>query len=224
MLPDFDPPVGAFTGVTVVLLNGPPYCGKDEAGRYLFGLISNSMVLKFAGPLKRSTHTDFGLPDDLPDGAFESCKDEPHPAFFGMTPRAAYIQKSEQRQKPFLGDDIYGRIAVRKMWAAYQTGKRVFLVTDSGFAAEVDPLLRVIPKENFLLVRIRSESRGCSFKNDSRSYIELPGVATYDVENNGSLDDYRTTVLSLVTPFVGFRTVFDTNGRPIFCSIRSALT
>lgn len=218
MLPDFDPPAGAIVGATVVLFNGPPYSGKDEAGRSLLPIIPNSMILKFAGPLKRSTHTDFGLPDDLPDDAFEDCKDRPHPAFFGLSPRNAYIDKSENRQKPFLGKDIYGRIAVRRMWREYQAGRRVFLVTDSGFAHEAMPVLDVVPKQDVLLIRVHADGRGCNFNNDSRSHIELPGVFTYDVENDGTLDQYHRTIQRLVVPFVTDRAVLSTAISWIRCS------
>lgn len=214
---DFDPPSGAIRDVTVVLFNGPPHSGKDEAGKCLLSLTRNSSILKFAGTLKRSTHIDFGLPDDLPDDAFESCKDQPHPAFFGLTPRNAYIQKSQERQKPFLGNEIYGRTALRRLWRLYLAGKRVFFCTDSGFADEVQPLFRAIPREDFLLVRLFSESRGCSFKIDSRTHIELPGVHTYNVDNNGSIDEFHNTILALVSPFIGFRTVFNTDGSMIRC-------
>src|SRR5690348_1502300 len=193
---DFDPPSGAIRDVTVVLFNGPPHSGKDECGKCLIPLTRNSTILKFAGTLKRSTHLDFGLPDDLPDDAFENCKDDPHPAFFGLSPRNAYIQKSELRQKPFLGQEIYGKTTLRRLWQHYQAGKRVFLCTDSGFADEVQPLFRVISREDFLLVRLFSESRGCNFMIDSRTHIELPGVTTYNVDNNGCIDEFHNTIMS----------------------------
>lgn len=204
----FDPPAGAFDGVTVVLFNGPPRSGKDTAGNYLHSITPRSRPMKFAGSLKRSTHIDFGLPYELPDDAFETCKDEPHPAFFGMTPRAAYIQKSEERQKPFLGDDIYGRIMVRRMWRSYRQGVRTFYMTDSGFAKEAMPPIEAIGATNFLLCRIHAEERGKTFAGDSRSYIELPDVAAYDIENNGAVDDFTAQLCHYVLPFVENRIIF----------------
>lgn len=206
---DFDPPAKAFEGVTIVLLNGPPRCGKDTGGRYLNEITPRSRVMKFAGTLKRSTHMDFGLPYELPDDAFEKVKDQPHPAFFGQTPRQAYIDKSEKRQKPFLGNDIYGRVMLRRMWRAYQQGIRVFYMTDSGFAPEAVPVIEHIGAENHLLIRIHAEERGCSFANDSRSYIKLPGVPSYDVDNNGEIDDYLAQLRHYVLPFVCDRIVFE---------------
>lgn len=209
----FDPPPGAMAGATVILFNGPPYCGKDTAGKYLNGLVSHSRIVKFAGTLKHSVHIDYGL--YLPEDSFEGCKDQPHPAFFGLTPRAAYIQKSEERQKPFLGQDIYGRTALRRMWRAYQEGIRTFLVTDSGFSYEAAPVIEAVGSKNVLLLRIHAEERGCSFANDSRSYIQLDNIATYDVENNRSIEEFQGLVMGLVYPFLHDGTTFDTFGQSI---------
>lgn len=200
----FDPPEQAFIGASVVLFNGPPRCGKDTAGHYLtyVAKVPRSRVMKFAGMLKRSTHMDYGLPPEIADNAFERCKDEPHPAFFGKTPREAYIEKSEKRQKPFLGNDIYGRVLLRRMWRAYQEGIRVFWITDSGFAEEATPLISAIGVEKFMLVRIHADLRGCNFNNDSRTYIELPGVRTVDLHNDGTHEAFYTSVLEAVLPFV----------------------
>lgn len=204
----FDPPAGAIVGATLVLFNGPPRSGKDTAGNYMHTITPRSRTMKFAGMLKRSTHMDFGLPPELPDDAFEHCKDEPHPAFYGMTPRRAYIQKSEDRQKPFLGNDIYGRVLLRRLWRAYQEGVRTFFVTDSGFAEEAWPIINVIGASDTLLVRIHAEERGKTFVGDSRSYLDLPGVAAYDVENNTSVEDFTHEVRHYVLPFVVDRIVF----------------
>lgn len=208
----FDPPPGAMVDATVILFNGPPRCGKDTAGKYVNGLVPRSRVMKFAGTLKRSVHVDLGLPYDLPEDAFERCKDEPNSAFFGMTPREAYIQKSEVRQKPFLGEDIYGRTVLRRMWRAYQdqSKTRVFLMTDSGFAPEAAPVIDAVGANRVLLLRIHAEKRGCSFVNDSRSYIQLGNVATYDVDNNRSIEEFQGVVMGLVYPFLHDGTVFDT--------------
>lgn len=206
----FDPPVGGMSGATVVLLNGPPRCGKDTAGAYLARKFDNSMVLKFAGPLKRLTHVGYGLPPNIPDDYFEQVKDQPLDAFFGLSPRQAYIKFSEEQIKPFLGDEHFGKLFRRRMWREYCAGKRVFLSTDSGFATETNPVIQSIKPENVLLVRIHAEARGVSFKNDSRSYIELPEVTTYDIENNSSVEAFQKVVHAFVEPFVLTRFRFST--------------
>lgn len=180
----FDPAPGQMDKAVVVFLNGPPRSGKDTAGKFLSSQFSKSMVVKFAGTLKRGTHIDYGLPVELADNAFEATKDVPQEAFFGRTPREAYIMKSEQQTKPFLGEDHFGRVLRRRMWRYYQQGSRNFFVTDSGFASEAVPVIEAVGEKNCLLMRIHAEQRGCSFSNDSRSYIELPGITTVEIENN----------------------------------------
>lgn len=198
----FDPNPGEMPEAKVVFFNGPPRSGKDTAANALHRVLPRSRVMKFAGILKRSVHMDFGLPPELPDDAFEPCKDEPHPAFFGKTPRQAYIEKSEKRQKPYLGFDIYGRTLLRRMWRAYQEGVRTFLLSDSGFILEALPVTEVVDRQNCLLVRIHADKRGCSFENDSRNYIHLNEVTTIDVENNGAVDEFLATVSSNVLRFL----------------------
>lgn len=200
----YDPPRHSFTGASVILFNGPPRCGKDTAAKHIHLNTQRSRVMKFAGMLKRSTHMDFGLPTELPDDAFETCKDEPNPAFFGQTPRQAYIDKSEKRQKPFLGEDIYGRVLLRRMWRAYQEGVRVFLISDSGFEAEAKAIMKVINHSQFMLVRIHADGRGCTFKGDSRDFIHLPGVHTVNLVNDDDMDAFKSEVLQVVTDFINW--------------------
>lgn len=198
----YDPPKHAFKQSSVVLFNGPPYSGKDTAAKHIMLNIPRSRVMKFAGMLKRSTHMDFGMPPELPDDAFDNCKDKPNEAFFGQTPRQAYIDKSEKRQKPFLGEDIYGRVLLRRMWRAYQEGVRVFLISDSGFAPEARAIMKVVDRSQIMLVKIHADGRGCSFAGDSRSYISLPGVHTVNVANDDDVETFKTDVLAQVRSFV----------------------
>lgn len=207
----FDPPeLGGMPGATVVLLNGPPRCGKDTAGVHLAQLIPNSMVVKFAGPLKRMTHIAYGLPV-IPDDFFEQLKDKPLDAFFGLTPRQAYIKMSEEQIKPFLGVDHFGKLLRRCIWREYCAGKRVFFVTDSGFGPEAVPVINSIGNNNTLLLRLHAEKRGVSFAGDSRSYISLPEVTAYDIDNNDSIEAFKSVALRMVEPFILTRFRFNTS-------------
>jgi hypothetical protein len=203
---DFDPPHMAMRNAVVIFINGPPYSGKDTAAEFLAPQFKRSNVMRFAGPLKHSVHIDFGLPKNLPDDYFDGCKDSPNPAFFGMSPREAYIQKSERRQKPFLGPSIYGQTAVRAMWRRFVSGKRIFFIPDSGFAAEAHPVLYHINNKNALLLRVHADKRGKTFANDSRSYIDLPGIDTYDISNDSTVDDYHSELSRVVLPVINRKT------------------
>jgi hypothetical protein len=180
---DIDPPAGAMHDLRVVFLNGPPRSGKDTAGRSVKKHLENADTAKLSGPLKRMAHAMVNLPANTPIDAFEAVKDDPRPEFFGMSPRQFYIHVSENIIKPMFGQDYFGRLFLRTMWRRYQLGFRLIAVTDSGFSPEAQPAINHVGASNCLLFRIHADQRGASFNGDSRSYIELPGVLTLDVDN-----------------------------------------
>lgn len=204
-LSETDPPLDAFQGVKVVLLNGPAGSGKDSAGNHLADNLG-FWNMKFAGALKRSVYADHGLPTDLPLDFFESIKEEPLGVFFGKSFRQACIHKSENMMKPAFGPRVFGRLFLRELWQNYRNGASRIVVTDSGFAPEALAMVPYIGAENMLLVQIRAESRGKTFANDSRNYIELPDVTTVVVTNNGPLPGYLKVVYDLVDHWLEFGT------------------
>lgn len=173
----------------LVILNGPPGCGKDHAGavlreRVLPHLTSGKAGLyKFARVLKERTHALYGRPD-LAWDAFEHSKDIPNDLFLGLTPRQAYIEVSERYFKSLHGKDVYGRLlAADPDFCAAD----VAVITDGGFDAEAGPVIAVAGAENVLLVRIRTpETRDHPlyepFSGDSRYFYDLP-VRTVELVN-----------------------------------------
>ncbi len=193
---DLDPPLGAMSGVRVVLLNGPPGSGKDSGGKTLECI--GFKVLKFAGHLKRSVYADHGLPLDLPLEFFDPVKELPQPVFHGKSWRQACIDKSELMMKPAYGQNIFGRLFLRELWQEYRKGETNIAVTDSGFTAEAEALIPYIGAENMLLIRLHAEERGKSFAGDSRNYITLGGIATVDLYNNEMELSYQYRLIDLV--------------------------
>lgn len=173
----------------IILLNGPPQAGKDTAAQAIATAWPHARVDRFAGPLKAATHTLFGL-DPNPD-AFETVKNLPCEEFGGLTPRAAYIIMSERAIKPAFGVDFFGNALVRRL-----AGAALAVVPDSGFEAEAEPVISHFGPANVLLLRVHRP--GFDFRQDSRSYIEIPGVATMDVRNTGPLRDFNSAVVAAV--------------------------
>ena len=100
----------------IILLNGPPRCGKDYAGNLLTG--PGARVAKFAHVLKERTHAAYSIlhrGQPAPHDWFETTKDEPCGEFLGRTPREAYIAFSEQFMKPLHGVDIFGRLLLAEL-------------------------------------------------------------------------------------------------------------
>lgn len=197
--------VGAVS-IRLILLNGPPRCGKDTSGQILADALDCAAVDKFARVVKERCHAAYGMrvvgsglvpPHDY----FEGVKDEPLPAFLGRTPRECYKAFSEQLYKPLHGADVFGRLLLADLLGA--DAVRTWIITDSGFRAEAEPLIEHFGARATLLVRLHRE--GCMFAGDSRSYLDLSdlGVTTVDLVNPGTPEGLRRmldrTVVRLAT-------------------------
>lgn len=176
----------------VVLFNGPPKSGKDTAASHVFFKRTAAARMKFSDPVKNGTHSSYGL-WGLPPNAFEYVKDEPREEFLGMTPRNAYIAHSERYMKVLHGNDVYGRIAVNCL-----PPDGVVLFPDSGFHEEAEPVIDAVGPQNVLLIRLLRD--GCDFDHDSRSYLTLACVQTYNVYN-GDIDEFLAEILRITDNF-----------------------
>lgn len=163
----------------IVLLNGPPRCGKDTVAGILATRLPNVRRIGLADHLKSMVHAAYGLPMD--PFHLEEAKDEPNAAMYGMTPRQAYIHFSEKVMKPLHGDEFFAAMLLRKA-RGFGAGT-VAVVPDSGFVREALALRDGVEPENMLLVRISRVGR--DFSNDSRDWVHLEGhtVEAMDVLN-----------------------------------------
>lgn len=173
----------------LIVLNGPPRCGKDTLADFLadeWGMAH----LKFAGRLKQMTHGLYGVPMPAAINQFESCKDEPNPSFFGLTPRQAYIAVSEAYIKPVHGKDFFGKRLLEKI---NQIPKNLFVASDGGLIEELIPVVEGLGGENVLVLKISRP--GCNFEGDSRSYyptstLKELSIDHQDLLNDGSLQEF----------------------------------
>lgn len=149
----------------VIILNGPPQSGKDFLGTILYQHYPASVIVKFAEYLKNATHRLYGLPKVKHD-YFEDVKDLPNKEFYGLTPREAYIAVSEQYFKPIHGKDFFGKALVKDI---LESPYSLHIITDGGFEEEIVPLINELGADNILIIHLSRV--GCSFKNDSRLYI-----------------------------------------------------
>jgi hypothetical protein len=163
----------------------------------------NAYHFKFSAPIKAAIKAAFDLSDE--DVRYlETIKTTPTPILLGKSYVEVQISFSENWAKLFFGQDVFGQIAERKLtYVANETGTQLFVCSDSGFAVEAWPIINTIfGKENTLLVRISRE--GKDFTDDSRSYIDLPGVDTIRIENNETLSNYHGAIDDLITFWLQF--------------------
>jgi hypothetical protein len=148
----------------LIILNGPPQCGKDTLAEHIF-VEFGACHVKFADGLKRMTHRLYNAPYGEDIAQFEHCKDEPSPLFYGLTPRQAYIAVSEQYVKPVHGMDFFGKRLLEKIDLI---NKEIFIASDGGLIEELIPVAEKLGGENILVVKIYRPM--CDFNGDSRGY------------------------------------------------------
>ena len=178
----------------VVVLNGPPRCGKDTLLRQ-FPQITGNLVddLRFSRPLKIGGHLTMGLVSATMEG-YDATKDEPNPDFFDLTPREFYIAMSENFLKPTFGKDILGKLWLREYLRRHNElmtetftalnhsmFDRTTVLCDLGFPDELEPLKDYFGASNIVILRLHREHK--DFTGDSRNYIHNTGCKEYDVEN-----------------------------------------
>lgn len=197
----------------IILFNGPPGSGKDTLVKLFIELVQDVFHYKMAYPLKDSCHKMLGLQGTLEDlehlkefpisisvidnFARQNADGELHKSIKlegnEMSLRQFYIHLSENFMKPTFGDNVFGELAVSHIKAV---SNRYVGISDCGFAKEIEPLIREFGVENFILVRVHRE--GKDFSRDSRSYISLEGVKTYDVQNNGTIYDLQNKLADIL--------------------------
>jgi hypothetical protein len=189
----------------LILFNGPRHSGKDAASLHMASAW-NAYHFKFSAPIKAAIKAAFDL-SDKEVLYLETIKTTPTPILLGKSYVEVQISFGESWAKLFFGRDVFGQIAEYKLARAInETDTQLFVCSDSGFAVEAWPIINTIfGKENTLLVRIGRE--GKDFTGDSRSYIDLPGVDTIQIKNNGTLPAYYGAIDDLI----GFWLQFTSN-------------
>lgn len=145
------------------------------------------------------THRLYGVDDPKNIYQFEDCKDTPHPAFYGLTPRQAYIAVSETYVKPTHGKDFFGVALVNLI---NKINLEYFALSDGGLAEELVPLAEAYGGSNILVLQILRD--GYTFEGDSRSYykkgfLEKLGVKSAQVKNNSTPTSYLDHALSVLS-------------------------
>lgn len=172
----------------IILLNGPPGCGKDTAADLIakdFGAIK----LEFKDSLHREVCAHFGLnyAEWIRDYDDRELKETPRADLGGRTPRQAMIYVSEELLKPKFGDACFALRTLDRM-----RRDALHVVSDCGFQSEVDTMVR----SDFDVLVIKMRREGCSFAGDSRDYVDgvacgpqcAGGIRQTAFDNSGSLD------------------------------------
>ena len=158
---------------SMIILNGPPGSGKDTVGGILLQKLDGyhvefkeALITLYDAVVAGTRKVTKGrslITVRVPQW-FEADKDIPQKALKGKTPRQEIIRLSEEWAKPIFGDDVFGRAVLNRTRKSVHNGW--FVCTDGGFRAEIEPIL-----ESMTVYIAQIEREGCTFENDSRSYV-----------------------------------------------------
>lgn len=163
-------------GRKVIFLNGPPDCGKDTLANILVRHF-DARHLKFSMVMKNALPVLFNSPIDWV--AMEKTKNLPNNTFLGMSFREAQIWLSEEVMKPKFGEDIFGKLLLRRMMD--MTASPFDVISDSGFEPEAQVIMKGVGNAYCYLINVHRP--GTHYLGDSRSYISLPNVQTQVFHN-----------------------------------------
>ena len=190
----------ASTPTKVILLNGPPGCGKDIGTSFLCEQFGGEHQ-EFKKKLYELVMCIYSVPASRFWEIYNNreLKEKPLEEFEGLSVRQAMIKVSEEAIKPVYGKEYFGIAAAR----ALKEGS-VNVFSDSGFIEELNPLIRKVGKENILLLRIFRP--GCSFEGDSRNYLGQDAVLNYmDIQNNSDIAAYQRSLVEWTRQFLNSR-------------------
>lgn len=164
----------------IVILNGPPGCGKDTIADilhkeydFLHHAMKDSLVVAAAGIAGISLGRMHSLLSRNTKDSFNH--------LLGMTPREWLIEVSENIIKPRFGSSTFGAREAIKCQREIAKGNQSIVYSDGGFPEELQAMATVLGEENILLVRLRRD--GYTFDGDSRTYLDpIGGIPYLDIK------------------------------------------
>ncbi len=169
--------------IMIVIFNGPPASGKDEAAS-LYKEMFGFKALSFKHQLFKETIDFFGVDKDwFMQGYNDRDKKEVVEHALGdHSRREAMIHVSENVLKPKHGLDYFGKIVSEEI----EDGLH-YAVADGGFVEELKPLIEKVGNENIVIVQITRD--GHDYSTDSRRYFNGNLVKEYTINYETPIDD-----------------------------------
>ena len=200
--------------IMIVIFNGPPGSGKDEAAS-LYKEMFGFKALSFKHQLFKETIEFFGVDKNWFMQGYNDReqKEVVEHALGDHSRREAMIHVSENVMKPKKGLDYFGKLVAEEIEDSIH-----YAVADGGFVEELEPLIERVGRENIVIVQITRD--GHDYSSDSRRYFngnlvkeytinyETPidsayvleeemNINTYRVHNNGSVRNFHSILTDI---------------------------
>ena len=198
----------------IVIFNGPPASGKDEAAS-LYKEMFGFEALSFKHQLFKETIEFFGVDKKWFMQGYNDReqKEVVEHALGDHSRREAMIHVSENVMKPKKGLDYFGKLVAEEIEDGIP-----YAVADGGFVEELEPLIERVGRENIVIVQITRD--GHDYSSDSRRYFngnlvkeytinypteidsayvlkEEMNIDTYRVHNNGSVRNFHSILTDI---------------------------
>lgn len=188
----------------ILILNGPPGCGKDALASFLVKNVNDSKHLMFKESLYKLALDAAGLQSHYTElftdrQLKESIATSPfYVAGQKVSPRQWLIHTSENLIKPNFGKSFFGDKAASVIAAS---NAKLFVFSDGGFKEEVLPLIDV---GHVTIIQIKRPN--CSYKGDSRNWLTpemFPhgSVDMITLDNSRDLGYFLRQGMSLIQDF-----------------------
>lgn len=166
----------------IIIFNGPPGSGKDEAARFFEA--RGFIHLSFKKILFKETIEHFGVSEQwfMKDYHNREVKERPEKSLQGLSRREALIHVSEEIIKPIEGADFFGRCVASEI----QDGCD-YAVSDGGFIEELTPIINTIGADNIILVQLTRD--GCDYSSDSRRYFDGDVIEEYALDHQTPINE-----------------------------------
>ena len=186
----------------IIILNGPPGCGKDTLCKKFIdhlpysGTGFEAVKGSFAMPLKAILQIQYNLTDAevIEYDSNHQLKNTSEARFGKRSWRQCCIDLSIDMKKQF-GQDYFGRHLMDRILKT-QINKNI-IVSDGGFDEEIEPIIKEFGASNVHVIRI--ERDGFTYQGDSRKYLDAVKLgAVQHVIENKNLDTYLKCGITLI--------------------------
>lgn len=174
----------------IVIFNCPPRSGKDTIADLICNNYLNTEKRSFKDKLFEIALLVSNVSKEEWFERYKSLKEIPWDKLGGLSQREYLIKISEDWIKPTHGENYFGVSLAKSI-----IDDGMYIIPDGGFDSEISPVVESFTEESVLILQWGRND--CTFKNDSRDYIQsYPQITIQLPDNNGTIREMYNLVVN----------------------------